>query len=142
MQWLHKLRRYRLDERTTLADSLRFVEGMASNRSLMFVLSDLHDPRALSVLKPLAEKHECVVLQLVDPAERGRLRAGFLRAQEAESGVTFTATGRGKWVDDDALAHELKTGQIDHMRLQIDQSFVPHLRAFLRRRDSRARMVR
>jgi uncharacterized protein (DUF58 family) len=142
MQWLHRLRRYRLDERTMLADNLRFVESMAANRSLIIVLSDLHDPRAMGVLKPLAEKHECVVLQLVDPAERGRLRAGFLRAQEAESGVSFTATGRGSWMDDSALAHELKTGQIDHMRLQTDQAFVPHLRAFLRRRDSRARMVR
>jgi uncharacterized protein (DUF58 family) len=142
MQWLHRLRRYRLDERTTLADNLRFVESMASNRSLVVVLSDMHDPRALGVLKPLAEKHECVVLQLVDPAERGRLRAGFLRAQEAESGVAFTTTGRARWMDDAQLVHELKSGQIDHMRLQTDQPFVPHLRAFLQRRDSRARMVR
>ena len=142
MQWLHRLRKYRLDERTTLADSLRFVESMAGNRSLMIVLSDMHDPHALDVLKPLAEKHECVVLQLVDPAERGRLRAGFLRAQEAETGAAFTTTGRAKWMDDSALVHELKSGQIDHLRLQTDQPFVPHLRAFLRRRDSRARMVR
>ena len=142
MQWLHRLRKYRLDERTTLADSLRFVESMAANRSLIIVLSDMHDLRALSVLKPLVEKHECVVLQLVDPAERGRMRAGFLRAQEAETGLAFTTTGRARWMDDSPLGHELKSGQIDHMRLQTDQPFVPHLRAFLRRRDSRARMVR
>ncbi|MEA2711810.1 MAG: hypothetical protein QOF78_4411 [Phycisphaerales bacterium] len=142
MQWLHKLRRYRLDERTTLADNLRFVESMAVNRSLIIVLSDMHDPRALSVLKPLAEKHECVVLQLVDPAERGRMRAGFLRAQEAESGAAFTTTGRARWMDDSQLGHELKSGQIDHMRLQTDQPFLPHLRAFLRRRECRARMAR
>src|SRR5256714_6115615 len=39
MQWLHRLRRYRLDERTSLADGLRLVESMAVNRSLIIVLS-------------------------------------------------------------------------------------------------------
>jgi uncharacterized protein (DUF58 family) len=142
MEWLHRLRRYRLDERTSLAASLRFVESMAGNRSLIIVLSDMHDPAALPVLKPLAEKHECVVLQLVDPAEPGRLRAGFLRAAEAETGKGFITTGRARWIDDSRLVHEMKRGAIDHLRLQTDQPFVPHLRAFLRRRECRARMAR
>lgn len=142
MQWLHKLRRYRLDERTRLATSLRFVESMAANRSLVIVLSDMHDPDALAVVKPLAEKHEVVVLQLVDPAEAGRLRAGFLRAQEAESGRAFVTTGRARWLDDAQLGHELRTGQIDHMRLRTDEAFVPHLRAFLRQRECRTRAAR
>src|SRR4051812_20887875 len=47
MQWLHKLRQYRLDERTSLADGLRLVEATAVNRGVIIVLSDLHDPRAL-----------------------------------------------------------------------------------------------
>ena len=59
---------------TRLGEALRLVESMAAQRSLMFVISDLHDPTALAALKPLAARHDCVVLQLVDPAERGRLR--------------------------------------------------------------------
>src|SRR5439155_7395770 len=115
MQWLHRLRKYRLDEKTSLADGLRLVESMAVNRSLIIVLSDLHDPEAIGVLKPLAGKHDCVVLQLVDPAERGQLRAGFLRAREAETGLSFLGTGRARWVDDSELAHEIKSGAIDHL---------------------------
>ncbi|HYO09433.1 MAG TPA: DUF58 domain-containing protein [Tepidisphaeraceae bacterium] len=142
MQWLHRLRRHRLDERTSLSAGLRLTETMAVNRSLIIVLSDLHEPGAVATIKPLAGKHDVIVLHLIDPAERGRLGAGFLRAREAETGAAFTTTGRARWTDDAAPAHELKGGQVDHVRLQTDQPFLPHLRAFLRKRDSRARAAR
>ena len=142
MQWLHRMRRYRLDQRTSLAEGLRLVDSMAVNRSLVVVLSDLHDPDALRVLKPLAGKHDCVVLQLIDPAERGRLRAGILRSREAETASAFTATGRSRWIDPTIVAREIKHAAIDHLALHTDQPFIPHLRAFLSRRDCRARVAR
>jgi uncharacterized protein (DUF58 family) len=142
MQWLHRLRRYRLDERTSLAESLQMVETMSGQRCLIIVLSDMHDPAGLPALQPLAEKHDCIVLQLVDPAEAGRVRGGWLRAQEAETAREFVTSGRARWVDDVLLAAELKRGAIDHMRLQIDRPFISHLRAFLRRRDCLGRMAR
>src|SRR5262245_47476573 len=85
MQWLHQLRRYRFDERTSLGDALHVAESMAPQRSLMLVISDMHDPRALPALGTLAGKHDCVVLQLVDPAEPGHVHGGLLRAREAET---------------------------------------------------------
>ena len=117
-------------------------DSMAMQRSVMIVISDLHDPRALPALKPLAAKHDCIVLQLVDPAEPGNVRAGLLRAREAESGRSFVTTGRSRWVNDDAVADELKRHAVDHLRLRTDESFIPHLRAFLRRRDCLGRVAR
>src|SRR5262245_22799875 len=38
-QWLHHLRRYRLDERTTLAVRLRELSSVIENRALVIVLS-------------------------------------------------------------------------------------------------------
>src|SRR5262245_62164753 len=73
-QWLYQLRRFRLNEQTTLGKRLRQLNSFMENRSLLIVLSDLHDPTALSALKPLAHEHDCVVLQFVDPAEPGQLR--------------------------------------------------------------------
>jgi uncharacterized protein (DUF58 family) len=141
--WLYALRRYRLDEQTTLGDALRRIEPMMENRSLLVVLSDMHDPAALPVLKPLAQKHDCVVLQLQDPAESGRLRGGGLfRAREAETDAPFVSHGRGRWIDDGALDRELKHAQVDHIRMRTDEPFLPHLRAFLRRRDKAGRGAR
>jgi uncharacterized protein (DUF58 family) len=139
-QWLHELRRFRLDEQTSLGRRLRELSAFAENRSLIIVLSDLHDPNALPALKPLAHEHDCVVLQLRDPAEQGRLRSGIFRAEEAETGEAFIAHGRSRWLAEDS--GELKQAGIDHMVLPINKAFVPQLRGFLRRRDCLGRGTR
>ncbi len=140
--WLHHLRHYRLDEQTTLGQSVRELSSVIENRALVMVLSDLHDPEALPALKLVAQAHDCVVLQLQDPAERGRLGGGIFRAEEAETRAAFVAHGRSRWFDHEATASELKRGGIDHLVLPIDEPFLPQLRGFLRKRDSLGRGTR
>jgi len=134
--WLHRLRRYRRDEATQLARRVRELASIRGERSLVIALSDFHDPDAPDALKLLAQAHDCVALQLQDPAELGRLGGGIFRASEAETGRHFTSHGRSRWLDADAVAREFRRGGIDHLVLRTDQAFVPKLRAFLRRRDS------
>jgi uncharacterized protein (DUF58 family) len=141
-QWLHQLRRYRLDEGTTLGASLRELASVIENRALLIVLSDLHDPEAIPALKLMAQEHDCVALQLQDPAERGRLGGGIFRAEEAETAREFVATGRSRWLDPEVQARELKRAAVDHMLLPIDEPFVPRLRGWLRRRDCLGRGTR
>lgn len=141
-QWLHRLRRYRMDERTTLGETLRELAAVAENRSLVIVLSDLHDPTALPALKLMAQGHDCLVLQLQDPAERGRLGGGIFRAEEAETGASWVAHGRSRWIDTTDTVQELKRAGIDHLLLPTDEPFVPRLRAWLRRRDALTRGTR
>lgn len=141
-QWLYQLRRFRLDEQTTLGRRLRELSSVIENRRLLIVLSDLHDPDAVPALKPLAHEHDCIVLQLYDPAEDGRLGAGFFRAEEAETGEGFVAHGRSRWRFDKVVQDELKSSGIDHLVLRIDKPFLPRLRDFLRRRDCLGRGTR
>jgi uncharacterized protein (DUF58 family) len=141
-QWLHHLRRYRLDEKTALGLSLRELSSVIENRALVIVLSDLHDPEALPALKLMAQEHDCVVLQLQDPAERGRLGGGIFRAEEAETGEAFVTHGRSRWFNEEQTERELKRSGIDHLVLRIDEPFVPKLRGFLRRRDCLGRGTR
>ena len=141
-QWLHKLRRFRFDEQTTLGRRLRELSSFIENRSLLIILSDLHDPEALPALKPMAHGHDCVVLQLQDPSEAGRLGAGIFRGEEAETGEGFVAHGRSRWFDGDYVQDELKRAGIDHLLLRTDKPFLPKLRGFLRRRDCLGRGTR
>ena len=141
-QWLHKLRRFRLNEQTNLGRRLRELGAIMESRSVLIVLSDLHDREALPALKPLAQKHDCVVLELKDPAEHGRMGGGIFRAEEAETGEAFVAHGRSRWFYEELIESELKRGGIDHLVLNTGKPFLPKLRGFLRRRDCLGRGTR
>ena len=97
---------------------------------------------ALAALKPIAQKHDCVVLHLQDPAERGLKGAGFLRAREAETGRAFVTRGRRRWLDPDSTARDLRRAGIDYLRIETDTAFVPQLRNFLRSRNLLGRGAR
>jgi uncharacterized protein (DUF58 family) len=142
LQWLHLLRHFRYDETTTLGRRILEVSTSLTSRSLLIVLSDLHDPQALPALKLLAQQHDCVVLHLQDPAERGLRGAGFLRAQEAETGRAFVTRGRRQWLDPEPVALELRRAGIDCLRIDIDSAFVPQLRNFFRSRNLLGRGAR
>ena len=105
------------------------------------MVSDFHEPDALSALRGLATRHDVVALELRDPAENGRLSAGFFRAREAETGRAFVAHGRSRFFDR-RLADELVRSGIDHLALSTDRPFITPLRSFLRDRGVRGRNSR
>jgi uncharacterized protein (DUF58 family) len=142
LQWLHLLRHFRYDETTTLGRRIAELSPTLASRSLLIVLSDLHDPMALPTLKPLAQRHDCVVLHLQDPAERGLKGAGFLRAREAETGKEFVTRGRRQWLDPEPVALDLRRAGIDYMRIETDAVFVPQLRSFFKSRNLLGRGAR
>jgi hypothetical protein len=117
LEWLHRLRHFRFDEGTTLARRVAELVPALADRSLLIVLSDLHDPGAVPALRLAGQRHDCVVVQFQDPAELGVRGAGLFRAREAESGQEFVTRGRKPWSDPAAVGAELRRSGIDHMVL-------------------------
>jgi uncharacterized protein (DUF58 family) len=142
LQWLHRLRHFRYDETTSLGRRIAELGPTLASRSLVIVLSDLHDPAAVATLKPLAQQHDCVVLHLEDPAERGLKGAGFLRAREAETGRAFVTRGGRRWLDPEAVAVEMRRAGIDYLHVATDSGFVPRLRNFFQSRNLLGRGAR
>ena len=134
MLWLHALRRFRADESTRLTGRIRELGRSPGPRSLVIVLSDLHDPESLEALATLAQRHDLVVLQFWDPAEAGRLGGGILRIREAETGRSSVAHGRQAWLEPGVPGRFLRSRGIDHMLIDIRQPMIPALRGFLARR--------
>jgi uncharacterized protein (DUF58 family) len=134
MQWLHRLRHYDYHQATRLATRLKELTPSLAQRTLLIILSDLHDPGSTDILKRVGQKHDCVVLQLRDPAERSLRGAGILRARESETARNFVTHGRAAWLDQDAIASDLKRAAIDHLVIDIDRAFVPRLRHFFKAR--------
>lgn len=142
MQWLHKLRTYNHGEQTELADRIRELGPLLTNRSLVIVLSDLHQPEAIGPLKRLGQKHDVVALQLQDPAEVSLRGAGFVRAREAETARTVTTRGKNMGIDQTELKQELKRGRVDHLVVPTHEPFAYKLRHFFKSRGLLGRGAR
>jgi uncharacterized protein (DUF58 family) len=134
MQTAHKLRYYRLDEKTLLAETCKKLAPILENRSLVVVISDFNDEDAIKSMRILAAEHDCVALHLIDPAEFGRTKGGLYRAQEAENSVDFVATGRCQWLDFDQLHKLIRRSGIDLLSLPIDKPILPPLKDFMNKR--------
>jgi len=118
-------------EATRLGDRLRSLAPRASRASMVVIISDFHDPEAGGAVRRLAQRHDCIAIHLHDPAEAGRLNAGFFRGREAETGRTFIARGRTRWSSADAVKDELIRAGVSYLRLSPDRAFVAPLRHFL-----------
>lgn len=130
LQWLLQLRRFRFDERTRLSERITQLHPSLLSRTLIIVLSDLHDANSLPAIRQLNQKHECVVVQLRDPAEEGIQGGGFLRAMEAETERHLIAHSHDCHFDQDSLERDLKRAGVDHLMIRTDRPFVSLLRHF------------
>lgn len=128
---LEPLRAHDIDEGTELSDRLTAMSTQLTRRSMLFILSDLHDPDAISVLRQLGHQHDVVVLHLQDPAEVGPLRAGYFRGAEAESGRSFLGGGKTKRKAPSTLARDFAGADVSYLKLTTNQSILSPLRQFL-----------
>jgi uncharacterized protein (DUF58 family) len=142
LEWLHRLRKYDYREPTRLAARLAELTPSLAQRTLLVVLSDMHDPDAVPLLKRIGQEHDCAIVQLRDPAERSARGAGFLRAREAETGRRFATHGRARWLDHELVAAELKRAAIDHLLVDVDQPYLHRLRHFFKSRGILGRGAR
>ncbi|MFN0128743.1 MAG: DUF58 domain-containing protein [Verrucomicrobiales bacterium] len=142
MEWLHRLRHYRLDEATTLAARVGEIAGWLPQRALLIILSDLHDPAAPAALRLAAQRHEVVTLQLRDPAEERLGGTGFFHAREAETGTAFLSRGRTLPSAHETVAAALRRGGVDHLVLRTDLPIAAPLREFLQARGGLNRRAR
>ncbi len=132
LQWLHRLRHFDFSEPTHLGRKLVSLNPSLNEKSLIFVLSDLHDPTAIPALKLLGHRHDLTVLMLRDPAEDSLAGAGLLRGQEIETGNTFTARANKNFTTLDGTTDALKQASIDHFLIHTDRPFLASLRLYLK----------
>jgi uncharacterized protein (DUF58 family) len=133
LQWLHQLRHVRFNEGTTLGKRVRELIPRVEQRCFFVVISDLHDPEAIPAIKLMAQAHDCAILHLEDPAERGGLRAGILRGVEAESGREFVAGGGTRFLPGEDVRSLARAG-VDYVKLPTDEPLLPRLSHFLKNR--------
>lgn len=135
LQWLHELRNYDFSEPTRLGEKLLALNPSLGERSLIFILSDLHDPDAIPALKLLGHRHDLVVLPLRDPAEDALAGAGFIRGREVETGRETTLSAKKQFTSLESITTALKKASLDHFPIHTDRPFLASLRLFLKSRN-------
>lgn len=136
MRWAHELRLYDFRERTRLSERLRTLAAALKTRSIVVILSDLHEPEAFSALELLAASHEVITFWLEDPAEIRAPRRGIFRAREAETGRQFVMTRRTQLSTHNRIHDALVDGGIEFLHLPIDEPVLSRVRHFLKHRKS------
>ncbi|MDX1947305.1 MAG: DUF58 domain-containing protein [Pirellulaceae bacterium] len=136
LQWAENLRQFDFRERTSLSARLRTLAASLKSRSIVFVLSDLHDEGTLATLELLATNHELVVLWLQDPAEAKLPFGGIFRAREAETGAKAVLHGRTRLGIASRIRESLVQSGIEFLHLPIDEPILPRVRYFLKHRKS------
>jgi uncharacterized protein (DUF58 family) len=142
LQWLHSLRTWRFDELTLLGRRLLSLEPSLTQRALLIVLSDFHDPDAIAALRLVAARHDCIALVFRDPAEDQLTGAGLFRGREVESGREFLTHGSRLLTTTDDLTTALKKSSVDHFVIRPGTPFLAPLRHFLRSRGGITRRSR
>ena len=135
------------NRQTDLKAGLEFCQQILKRRSILFVVSDCRDDGYWKALQGLNQRHDVVLVQIVDPIDATLPEFGLMRVQDAES-------GQQQWVDPrshswkvfqqhaqsefiESVAERTRRSGIDHIVLSTDQDAIDPLLRFMRRREKR-----
>lgn len=134
---------------TALGEAFTFASRILKKRSVIFILSDLLDSGYQKALRLLAQKHDVIAVQVLDEAELSLPDAGILNLRDPETGATLyvnsshgsvrRAFEAGVKKQQQALARELKSMQVDHILIRNRDSAVKALLSFFEKRKRRRR---
>lgn len=134
---------------TSLDGAFTFALRILKKRSVVFILSDMMDSGYQKSLRLLAQKHDVIALQVLDEAELVLPDAGILNIRDPETGETLYVNSSHGSVrkayeaavkkQQQALAKDLKSMQVDHILMRNRDSQVKALRSFFEERKRRRR---
>jgi len=130
--------------KTDINGSLQYLFRVARKKSVVFIVSDFYDLDFNQSLKPLANKHDVILLHIVDPIDRALPDLGLITFLDPESGEErIVDTGDRNIREQYVLAVAERCARLDKMAkyakadlitLHTDQSYLEPLANFFRMR--------
>lgn len=71
---------------TSIENALQFLSRVAHKKSIVFLLSDFYDTHFDSALKAVANRHDLIMVHMVDPLDKELPNIGLFPVYDAESG--------------------------------------------------------
>jgi uncharacterized protein (DUF58 family) len=133
---------------TDIAGALEFLRRLLRQHAIIFLISDLQDPRIERPLKLLAQRHDVVVATLDDPSELSLPDVGLATFVDPESGATidvdtsdpavraaFEASSKS---ERENRRNMLRRLAIDEIPMTTGAGYIEALLRFFRARERRA----
>lgn len=134
-------------KKTDLAMALTTLNKVVSRRAVSFIVSDFLSPDFKTTLKISSAKHDLVLLQVLDPIEKGIAGGGLMVFEDLETGekvtVDLSALKRQREFGIELnkktslLIDDFKKMGLDHLVLQTDVDYIDPLLKLFRKREKR-----
>jgi uncharacterized protein (DUF58 family) len=130
--------------KTDLSSSLEYLFRVARKKSVVFIVSDFYELDFNQSLKTLANKHDVILLHIVDPLDRALPELGLLSFSDPETSEIRIIDTDDKNVRDQyttlyaercrSLEKMAKNAKADLITLHTDQTYLEPLASFFRMR--------
>lgn len=129
---------------TRIETALQFLSKVAHKRSIVFLISDFYDTDFDSALKAVANKHDLIMVNVVDPIDKALPNIGLLPVYDAETGEQMVIDTALKKVRDQYADQYLKRtaelelmcrkNKTDLIHIDTDVSYIDPLNRFFKTR--------
>jgi uncharacterized protein (DUF58 family) len=134
---------------TSIQTAVELLNLVIHKRAVVFLISDLLDQGFEQSLKVANRKHDFVILQIIDPLEKGLPRIGLLEIRDAETGEIacidtslswIQSTIRENWEkNQNRLQKLLESHRMDHITIETGTPYDVPLMRFFKERAKRIR---
>jgi uncharacterized protein (DUF58 family) len=141
---------YRPEHRgTSIQMAFEHLNLVVHKRSVVFLISDLLDQGFEQSLKVAHQKHDIVIIQIMDPREKELPNVGIVEMRDAETGEIIHVdtslpwvreTFRENWTRNQArLAKLFESHRMDHITIETGKPYDAPLVRFFKERAKRIR---
>ncbi|MFA6617651.1 MAG: DUF58 domain-containing protein [Candidatus Neomarinimicrobiota bacterium] len=129
---------------TSIENALHFLSKVAHKRSIVFLLSDFYDTDFNSALKAVGNRHDLVMINIVDPLDKELPNIGMLPVYDAETGQQLVIDTSIRSIREDYAAQYIQRAEdlkkmsrknkVDLITINTNESYVEPLSRFFKNR--------
>ena len=134
---------------TRIQKAIELLNLVIHKRAVVFLITDLLDQGFERSLKVANRKHDVIIIQIIDPLEKGLPKIGLLEIRDAETGEIACIDTSLPWVqaimrenwdkNQDRLQKLFKSHRMDHITIETGTPYDVPLMQFFRKRAKRIR---
>jgi uncharacterized protein (DUF58 family) len=134
---------------TSIQTAIELLNLVIHKRAVVFLISDLLDQGFEQSLKVANRKHDFIILQIIDPLEKGLPKIGLLEIRDAETGEIACIDTSLPWIqstirinwekNQNRLQKLFESHRMDHISIETGTPYDVPLTRFFKERARRIR---